>query len=320
MQKIKVVQVGLNGFGQYITRILQQCHSIELIGVHDIQSRSVVETAGALKIDPYFTLEEALASPCQAVVLVVPNSVHGELVKRSALAGKHIFVEKPITNTISEAEEIIGVCRERGVLLQVGHSMRFMAKYRKARELLCEKAVGRVVLIEANYSSQRAKRHTSEVWRFSRETCPGGPMIQLGIHSIDTIHYLTGCKPLNVRGLFADGFTETRNEDAGVVIMKLENDILAYVGSSYVSPHTERMVIYGDDGKIEIRENTVTLNKGGRDIPVDVGEDGEDMSYIRQFESFADCVRNNSEPEVNGEMGLVNLSVVLAALGAEVRE
>lgn len=314
MQTVSVVQVGLNGFGQYITRILRQCNHIDLIGVYDIDSAIVAKVAAALNIKPFYTLREALESRCQGVILVVPNSAHAELVKDAALAGKHIFVEKPITNTISEAEDIIGVCKKQGVLLQVGHSMRFMDKYRKVCELIAERAIGRIVLIEANYSSQRAKRHTSEVWRFSRETCPGGPMLQLGIHSIDTIYYLTGCKPLEVRGLFADGFTETQNEDAGVIIMKLEQDILAYVGSSYVSPYTQQLVIYGDDGKIDIRDNTVILNKGGSDIPIDIGEDDEDLSYIRQFESFAENIHNNTNPEVDGETGLLNLGVVLAAL------
>lgn len=314
MEKIKVVQVGLKGFGEYITRIVRMCDLVELTGVYDIDHSCVTEVANALNINPLYTLEAALASPCDGVILVVPNSVHAELVKSAALAGKHVFVEKPITNSIEEAEEIIRVCKEKGVLLQVGHSTRFMGRYRKVRQLIEQKAIGRIVLIEANYSSQRAKRHTSELWRFSRETCPGGPMLQLGIHSVDTIYYLTGCKPLEIRGLFTDDFTDTQNEDAGVIIMKLEDNILAYVGSSYVSPHTQSMVIYGDEGKIEIRDSSITLNKGGRDTRIDIGEENEDVSYIRQFESFAESILSKKNPEVDGETGLQNLEVVITAL------
>jgi predicted dehydrogenase len=314
MRKVKVAQAGLNGFGRFVTKILLQCENIELIGGYDIDAHCVAEVADALKIAPYYTWQEALASPCEGVVLVVPNNVHAELVKSAAMAGKHIFVEKPIANTRLEAEEIIHICKKQGVLLQVGHSMRFMNPYRKARALIRENAIGRIVLIEANYSSQRAKRHTIDVWRFSRETCPGGPMLQLGIHCIDTIHYLTGSKPLEVRGLFTDSFTETQNDDAGCIIMKLENNALAYVGSSYISPKTQQIVIYGDDGKISMNDSAVILNKGGRDIAVDVGEDSEDASYRRQFEGFSESIRNNTNPEVDGETGLIDLEVVLAAL------
>lgn len=314
MEKAKVMQIGLKGFGQYITRIVQMCKNIELSGVYDIDHKCVAEVAGALNIDPFFTLESALESTCDGVILVVPNSAHAELVKSAAMAGKHIFVEKPITNSIPEAEEIISVCRERGVLLQVGHSERFMGIYRKAREMIEQNAIGRVVLVEANYSSQRAKRHTSEAWRFSRETCPGGPMLQLGIHEVDTIYYLTGCKPLKVYGLFTDDYTATQNEDAGMIIMKLENEILAYVGSSYVSPPTKSMVIYGDEGRIDIRDSAILLSKGGRTDRIDIEEESEDASYIRQFESFAENIRCKKHPEVDGETGLQNLGVVLAAL------
>ena len=314
MHRVKVVQVGINGFGQYITGILQRCNNIELVGVYDIDKNHVIMVSNALNIKPFYSMEDALACDCDGVILEVPNNVHAELAKCAAMAKKHIFVEKPITNSIEEAEAIIKLCKEQGVLLQVGHSMRFMAKYRKAKELLVQKAIGRIVLIEANSSTQRAKRHTSEVWRYSRETCPGGPMLQLGIHAVDTIFFLTGCQPVKIYGMFTDDFTATQNEDAGVVIMKMENEILAYVGSSYVSPLTESMIIYGDDGRIDIRDNTIILNKDGQDIIIDIPKQSEDDSYIKQFEGFADSILNNRRPEVDGETGLQNLEVVLRAL------
>ncbi len=314
MDKVKVIQLGIKGFGQYISGIVQRCKNIELVGVYDINESFVTEASKALKVMPFYSLEEALAYECDGVILEVPNSVHAELVKSAAMAKKHIFVEKPITNSVEDAEEIIKLCKEQGVLLQVGHSMRFLEKYRKVKELIDRNLIGRVVLIEANYSSQRARRHTKEVWRHSRVTCPGGPMLQLGVHAIDTIYFLTGCKPLEIKGIFSDAFTFTENEDAGVIVMKMENDILAYIGSSYVSPLTESMVIYGDDGKIDSRDNTVILTRDGHDEVIDIHENSEDISYIKQFESFADSILHSTHPEVDGETGLQNLKVVLTAL------
>lgn len=314
MDKAKVIQIGIHGFGHYISGIVQKCKNIELVGVYDINKDFLEEASKALKVAPLYTLEEALACKCDGVILEVPNSVHAELVKSAAAAGKHIFVEKPITNSIEDAEEIIKFCKDQNVLLQVGHSMRFMGKYHKVKELIDNNAIGRVVLIEANYSSQRAKKHTSDTWRYFRETCPGGPMLQLGIHAIDTIYYLTGCKPVQSCGIFTDDFTPTQNEDAGVIIMKMEKEILAYIGSSYVSPPTQCMAIYGDEGKIDIKDDTVVLNKNGHNKVIEIPEDSENNSYIKQFESFADSILNFRKPEVDGETGLQNLEVVLTAL------
>ena len=314
MEKVKVVQIGIKGFGQYVAGIVQRCRNIELVGIYDINKNYIASASKDLNVMPFNSLEDALSCECDGVILEVPNSAHAELVKSAAMARKHVFVEKPITNSIEDAQEIIRLCKEQGVLLQVGHSRRFMGKYHKVKELIEGNTIGRVVMIEANYSSQRAKRHSKDVWRYSRTTCPGGPMLQLGIHAVDTIYYLTGCRPLIIKGLFADGFTTTQNEDAGGVIMKMENDIIAYVGSSYVSPLTESMVIYGDDGRIDIRFDTVLLNKDGKDEIVDIEEESEDASYIRQFESFADSIIHQRKPEVDGEIGLQNLEVVLNAL------
>lgn len=314
MDKTRLIQIGIQGFGQYISGIVKKCENIELVGIYDINKDSLTEASKALNATPFYSLEEALACECDGVILEVPNSVHAELVKSAAMAKKHIFVEKPITNTIEDAEEIIKFCKEQGVLLQVGHSMRFMEKYHKTKELIDSNTIGRVVLIEANYSSQRAKRHTSDTWRYSRETCPGGPMLQLGIHAIDTIYYLTGCKPVKSYGIFTDDYTPTQNEDAGVIIMKMEKEILAYIGSSYVSPLTQSIVIYGDDGKIDIKDDTVILTKNGKNIVIDIQDDSENNSYVKQFESFADSIKYFRKPEVDGETGLQNLEVVLTAL------
>lgn len=314
MEKVKVVQIGIKGFGEYVAGIVQRCRNIELVGIYDINKDYMASASKELNVMPFDSLEDALSCECDGVILEVPNSAHAELVKSAAIAGKHVFVEKPITNSVEDAQEIIGLCKERGVLLQVGHSRRFMGKYHKVKDMIENNVIGRVVMIEANYSSQRAKSHSKDVWRYSRATCPGGPMLQLGIHAVDTIYYLTGCRPLFVKGLFSDGFTATQNEDVGALIMKTEKDILAYVGSSYVSPSNECMTIYGDDGRIDIKSDTILLNKDGKDEILDIGGNDEDASYIKQFESFADCIIHQKKPLVDGEIGMQNLEVVLNAL------
>ncbi len=313
VKKAKIVLIGINGFGKSIARHLQKCENIDLIGIHDINTEALMEVSRLFNLTPIKTLDEVLQSDCDGVVLEVPNHVHLALAKACAEAGKHVLVEKPITNTVEEAEEMIRICRENNVILQVGHSTRFCPRYRKAKELLDSNEIGKVVMIEANSSSEKGKSQTPESWRYYRDKCPGGPMLQLGIHLIDTIFYLTGCVYRSVTGYFTEGFSDTDNVDAGAIVMKLENDALAYVGSSYVSPHTHEMVIYGDRGKMEIYTDKIVITSAEGKKEINVEEKPGD-SFISQFESFARCILEKSEPEVDGRMGLINLKAILDVL------
>jgi predicted dehydrogenase len=316
MRKAKIIQIGLSGFGKSVGLSINRCRNIEFLGVYDMNTTVSDNFAGQLGIKSYHTLEEVLSSDCDGVILEVPNTVHLELAAAAAKAKKHVCVEKPITNTIEEAREMIRICREEGALLQVGHSSRFYAVCRRLKELLDSKTIGRIVLIEANYSSEKAKRISTDTWRSFKNTCPGGPMLQLGIHSIDNIFYLTGCKPVKIKGVFSDDFVKSDSDDAGMIIMKLEDETMVYIGSSYVSPLTNSTVIYGDNGKMEVGEDSIRIIKDGKEDVISVTEENEMDNFVRQYESFADCILTGKTPEVDGEAGLLNLEVILTALNS----
>lgn len=314
MKKAKIIQVGLSGFGKSVALSAMRSRNVEFLGVYDMDTVKADDFAGQVGIKAYHTLDEVLSSECDGVILEVPNSAHLELATAVAKAKKHVCVEKPITNTLEEAKEMIRICSEQGVLLQVGHSSRFYAVCRKAKELLDNNTIGRTVLIESNYSSEKAKRISNNTWRSFKSTCPGGPMLQLGIHSIDNIFYMTGRKPVKIKGVFSDDFVDSESEDAGMIIMKLDDESMVYIGSSYVSPLTNSTVIYGDNGKMEVGEDSIHIIKDGKEDVISVTEENEMDNFVRQYESFADCILTGRTPEVDGEAGLLNLEVILRAL------
>lgn len=314
MKKAKLIQIGLSGFGKSVALSAMRCKNVEFLGVYDMDTPKADEFAKQVGIKAYHILDEVLSSDCDGVILEVPNTVHLELATAAAKAKKHVCVEKPITNTIEEAREMIRVCSAEGVHLQVGHSSRFNAVCMKAKELLDSKIIGRIVLIESNYSSEKAKFIGNNTWRSFKSTCPGGPMLQLGIHSIDNIFYMTGCKPVKVMGVFSDKFVDSDADDAGMIIMKLDNESMVYIGSSYVSPHTNSTVIYGDNGKMEIGHDFIRIIKDGNEELINVTEENEMDNFVRQYESFAESILTGRRPEVDGEAGLLNLEVILTAL------
>jgi predicted dehydrogenase len=110
----------------------------------------------------------------QGVLLVTPNHVHADQAIACAQREKHVFVEKPIADKLADGRAMQATCKEAGVILRVGHAFRRLGAARKAKELLDEGVLGRIILTEANFSLPGTL--TPDKWRYYRDTCPGGPL------------------------------------------------------------------------------------------------------------------------------------------------
>ena len=190
------------------------------------------------------------------VLIATPNHVHAENAIAAAAAGRHVFVEKPIADTVEAAERIRDACVEAGVVLMVGHAFRRLGAARRAKELVGE--LGTVVLAEACFSLPGKLPPTA--WRAQRARNPGGPLMQLGIHHVDTLAYLLG--PIaRTTGRFAHVHTEAEIDDVGVATLEFASGALGVLTGSYVSPHVFSLRLQGSDGVLDYRAD---LARSGR--------------------------------------------------------
>jgi predicted dehydrogenase len=137
-----------------------------------------------------------------------------------------------------------------GVSLMVGHCFRRLGAARRAKGLLDEGVLGTIVLAEASFSLPGTL--TPDQWRFYRQTCPGGPLMQLGIHHADTLQYLLG--PVRrVRGAFAHLVTQAEIDDVGVALLEFEGGARGALTSSYVSPKTFSLRLFGTAAVLDYR-------------------------------------------------------------------
>ena len=141
--------------------------------------------------EPAGSFQGAIGHPgVEGVVLATPNDVHEEQALACAERGRHVFVEKPIADSVEAGERMRQACGEAGVTLMVGHAFRRLGAARRVKELLVGGVLGRVVLAEANMSLPGSFK--PEAWRAQRGRNPGGPIMQLGIHHLDTLAYWLG--------------------------------------------------------------------------------------------------------------------------------
>ena len=268
------------------------------------------------------TLEEAIGHPgVEGVVLATPNDVHLEQTLLCAAQGRHVFVEKPIADTVAAGEQMRDACAHAAVTLMVGHAFRRLGAARRAKQLIDEGALGRVVLAEANMSLPGTFK--PEAWRAQRERNPGGPIMQLGIHHVDTLAYWLG--PISrASGRFAHVHTTADIDDAGAVILEFESGALGTVTGSYVSPKTLSLRLMGSEGVLEYDtdfsvwpdaqalDRVTTLALGGESVEFDVRDMLGD-----QLEEFGRCIRGEAVPETGAAEGLAALDAVSEALATQ---
>ncbi len=124
MSRIPAGVVGVGRLGAEHARLLAQSDAFKLVGVHDRSGTRATEVADALSV-PAFAEAEALHDRVEAVVIAVPTMAHREAATAAIRAGCHTLVEKPLAADLPEADEILGLAEEKGVVLGVGHVERF---------------------------------------------------------------------------------------------------------------------------------------------------------------------------------------------------
>lgn len=121
---IKVGQVGVGHLGERHCDILTSIADAQLIGVYDIDAERSQSIANKIKVQSFTSFQDLL-SEVEAVIVAVPTRNHFEIVKEALDNKRHVFVEKPITSAVPEAEEIVQMARQNDLVLQVGHIERY---------------------------------------------------------------------------------------------------------------------------------------------------------------------------------------------------
>jgi predicted dehydrogenase len=251
----------------------------------------------------------------EAIALVTPNQLHQEEVEKAVKARKHIFVEKPISNTVAEAHAMMGFVKGSGLVFMVGHNTRRRQVFRRAKTLLEEQRIGEIVAVEANLSRPAGLQPGLPAWKADRKTCPLLPMMQLGIHFVDTVEYLIG-RVARVSCFATNIAMPNKALDATAAILQLESGIPVSLTSYYVSADAYFVRIYGTKGTIHCYPTKLRLElleKGEFKEAMDEDFSTEGAgSYILQMREFGECVLHGKQPEIGGEEGLRALAVVEA--------
>ena len=261
------------------------------------------------------SLDEILAdASIDGIINTTPNHVHLETTSAAAAAGKHVFLDKPIANTIGEAKAITQVCADAGVILGVGYQRRREGHFRWIKERIDAGDFGVMVQAEANISRDRAGQFEPGHWRYTAEGMPGGVMLQIGLHYVDVLMMLLG--PIkSVSGMAAQLVLPGDNPDVGTLMMQHENGAISSLSTSYASASEYYLMnIYGK--KMSAYYN---LFDGLRALKQ--GESGHTPVAVEKVDTlaeelieWADAAQGGTAPEVGGAGATQSLAVVKAGI------
>ena len=250
----------------------------------------------------------------EAVINTTPNNVHLATTRAAAHAGKHVFLDKPIANTIADGRALTEACRAAGVVLALGYQRRRESHFRWIRSRIDGGTFGTLVNAEANISRDRLGQIDLTSWRYTAAGMPGGVMLQIGIHYTDVLEYLMG--PITaVSGRVAQLVLPGDNPDVASLMLEHENGALSTLNASYASASEYYLLnVYGKQatayydlhGGLRILDRGT---KGSRPVACAAND-----PVVEELEEFAAAVRGRAEPEMSGEKGTASLAVVLAGI------
>ncbi|PKN72132.1 MAG: oxidoreductase [Candidatus Cloacimonetes bacterium HGW-Cloacimonetes-3] len=314
---IKIAVVGVGHLGQHHARKFQSIAGAELVGIYDQNRERAVQistTLGCKAFESY----EAMLDACDAVDIAATTTAHYALAKPALLAGKHIFLEKPITSELAQAEELLEIAEEKGLKIQVGHIERFNPVIREI-----EHEIGEPMFIESHRLSTFHHRGTDVP-----------VVLDLMIHDIDLIldfvhspvteirasgvGILTPSIDIaNARIEFANG--AIANVTSSRVSMKQERKIRFFQRDSYISMDFVAKQVRIMKKSANIMQFLPQLLMGATDIKpeqlvdvqaIDVSDSPKD-ALTMELESFIECIANNTKPIVDGAAGTRALDIAL---------
>ncbi len=329
-EPLRVAFVGLGNWSRALATALSKSKKLLCTSCFDVvpdARRSFSQAFDCKEAGSYGEILDD--SAVEGVILITPNSSHAELTASAAGAGKHIFCEKPIANTIADGRHMLEACERAGVVLSIAHLQRRMGAFRKMKAMLEEGELGRAIQAEASFGQPRGLILTREMWRFFEEECPGGAMMTLGVHHADNLQYLLG--PVKRVSAFSKRVAIAAEiNDVGGAVLEFESGALGYLGTNYAAPPNWTCSLLGTGGNLHLRIKMTRLSPEDYYTAWDRNDQRAELTFHKaggepephpfekryivtdELEEFADCVRLGREPEVGGKEGLAALAVILA--------
>ncbi len=256
-----------------------------------------------------------------AVVITLPANRHYETAKKALLAGKHVLLEKPMTDSAETARELVDLAKERGLVLMVDHHFLYKDSVRELKRLAGAGELGKLQYFDATRINLGLFRPDVNV------------LWDLACHDISIIRFILGRDPVSVSAVGADHFG-TGQANIAYLTMFYAEGFIAHIGVSWCSPVKDRTVLLGGDKAVAMFDDAENLEKlriyevsyeakekpgspapqivcgsGGARVP----EPDTCNALKNVCADFLRCIEEQDTPEAGGDFGLSVVRILEAA-------
>lgn len=303
MSALRTAVIGVGYLGNFHAQKYAALEEAELVGVVDSDAARAAEVAAACGCKPFSDYRE-LIGRVDAVSVVVPTQYHHEVAREFLAAGVHVLIEKPISVTIEQADELIALADANKLVFQVGHLERFNPVMMAAEEVLSEP-----LFVESVRIAPFKPRGTDV-----------NVVLDLMIHDIEIIQHLVKSPVARIDAVGAPVFTG--EEDIANARIAFENGCVANVTASRISLKSERkMRIFQRDAylTLDFQNKKVLVAKKGAgellpgvpNVQVTERELGQSDPLMLEITSFVEAIKEEKQPQVSGRDGRMALETAL---------
>ena len=319
MKQQKIAVIGCGVWGRNIVRNFNNLNVLDTVcDIDEENLKKVAQEYPSVKITRDF--HDIINNPeITGVAVVTPSHTHYKLVKEMLLAGKHVYVEKPISTVAEEAQDLTNLSNERGLILMVGHLLLYHPAVNRLKMLIDEGLLGDIVYAQSDrLNVNYFKNDRSVMW-------------DLAPHDVSMISYVIGKEPKRV--ISAVGCSSNNDEimDITHIGIELEGGVIAHISDSWITPKKNVTLLVRGTKATAILDDTVAENKlqifdnyavgASENIPLDYLE----IEPLKlECQHFISCCKNSKKARSDGENGYTVVKILEEAekimLGEKVKK
>jgi predicted dehydrogenase len=255
--------------------------------------------------------ERLISDPTiDAIYITTWHDSHADLAIRSARAGKHVLIEKPLALSVEECQAIGKAVEETGIKLMVAFKMRYYEMVRKAHELIPRPVLAAVQIMDNRWPDD---------WWASDPVIGGGNVLSQGVHACDIVRFMAGADPVEVYAAGGNYYTTTGVVDNLCASFRFANGTAGnwIQGDCRIPPLTSKffLEVFAENRSVTLSDRlcTLTYSEAGHDTQV---VRGSESGFVEENRIFVDCLLNDRQPPIDHVDGLMATLMVLQAFAS----
>jgi len=313
-EKMNIAVVGAGYWGRNLVRVFSELGSLS--AVCDFNAKTLGEVKRLYpQAGTTASYSEVLTNPgIDGIVISTPAATHYNLVKQGLLAGKDIFVEKPLALTVKDGKELVDIAEKKDKILMVGHLLEYHPGILKLKELIDKGVLGHINYIYSNrLNLGKIRREENILWSFAP-------------HDISVMLFLLGEMPISVSA-YGGNYLHKNIADVTVSNLEFKSGVKGHIFVSWLHPYKEqKLIVIGDkkmalfddvEKKDKLRLYSYKVEMKG-EIPVSTKDAAEPVDFEaleplkEECRHFLHCLKTRQRPRTDGHNGLRVLKILQA--------